>query len=326
MLPSLGDTVTGVSEQTLATVPRYLHTLRSYIFLGSRRFFLQSEMSSEGFTAPWLFFLTNVSIGAALAAGLVLIFDDKATGWDWDLYKVLFISSLVQDVLLLPCGLIAAWFAVQRVTAETLLTAYAYASAWRIATMPAIIYIFAMIDGRASSALLFYFALAMLLAYYMYLILGMAAHNFIEGRPRWSFAILCTLFFGLSQTLLAFVVFVPEDARNFLFSVMAQRITGKDAKVFHCDNAVINGTVQARDGDAMVWFEWGDSPALGQTTPPRHYLDDGPAFEPLVNLCENTKYYYRIAVKSTYGVSHGKIVTFMTPPCNKPVAGSEQIE
>lgn len=326
MLPPLGDTFSSLSEGTFAAIPRYLRTLRSYIFMGPRRFFLQSEVAPDQFMSPWTFFLTNVSLSAALAAGLVLVLDVNEPAWDWALYKILFVVSLSQDVMLLPCAFIAAWFAVQRISADTLLTPYAYASAWRVATMPALIYVFATLDRQASSRLLLYVALAMLLTYYLYLILGIAAHNFIEGRARWSFGILTVFFFGWFQVLVSFFIFVPEDARSYLTQSIENRITGRDSKVSHCDNAVINGNVKARGGDALVWFEWGDTPALGQRTPPRRYLDDGEAYEPLVNLRPNTKYYYRIALKSAHGVSHGRLVPFVTPSCDRPVTGSEDIE
>ena len=326
MLPPFGDKLSDVSDRTFAGMPRYLRTLSSYYFMGPRRFFLKSELASDVFMAPWRFFLINVSIGAALAAALVLLLDVKAAKWDWDLYKDLFVFALIQDLLLLPCGLIAAWLAVQRVSVEPLLIAYANASAWRLVTMPAFIYIAAAIGHRHSSETLGLLALAVLVAYDVYLILGMAAHNFIEGRARWSFVILTTLFLALSQGAIAVAFLVPEGARNFMLAAMDERITGKDRQVWHCDNAVIEGNVEARGNDTLVYFEWGDTPAMGHTTRPRRYLDDGPAFEPLVNLHENTRYYYRIAVKSTYGVSHGKVETFVTSACNKPVAGSEEIE
>jgi hypothetical protein len=326
LLPPLGDALSGLSDRTFAAIPRYLRTLRSYIFLGPRKFFLRTEVAPDEFMSPWLFFLSNVSLGAALAAALVILLDVNAKGWDWDLYKDLFVFSLVQDVLLLPCGLIAAWFAVQRVSAETLLTAYAYASAWRLATMPSLVYILAGLDRRASSPSLFFIASATLLAYYLYLILGIAAHNFIEGRARWSFGVLTVFLFALFQILIVVVVIVPADARKFLVDATESRLYGSVEEVMHCDNAVITGHVMARRGDALVWFEWGDTPALGQRTPPRRYLADGPAFEPLVNLRAQTKYYFRIAVQGTHGMSYGKTDVFVTPDCAAPVAGSAEIE
>jgi hypothetical protein len=326
LLPPLGETLSGLSHETFAAIPRYLRTLRSYIFLGPRKFFLRSEVEPNRFMSPWPFFLTNVSLGAALAATLALALDVNGPAWDWDLYKALLLTSIAQDVLLLPCGLIADWFALQRMSAETLLTAFAYASAWRVATMPSLVYVFGMLDRRAASASLAYIALAVLLAYDVYLILGIAAHNFMEGRARWSFALLTVIFFALLQGLVIFVFVVPADAREYLADATALRFTGKDSKTMHCDNAVINGQVNARGNDTLMWFEWGETPALGQRTPTRRYLDDGDAWEPLVNLRANTKYYYRIAVKSSYGVSHGKTNTLTTPDCTTPVAGSEEIE
>jgi hypothetical protein len=326
LFPPLGETLSGLSHETFAAIPRYLRTLRSYIFLGPRKFFLQSEVAPSRFMSPWPFFLANVSLGAALAATLAIALDAHETAWDWNLYKALLVVSIAQDVLLLPCALIAAWFALQRMSAETLLTAFAYASAWRLATMPSLVYVFAALDGRVSSAVLGYIALTMLLAYDVYLILGIAAHNFMEGRARWSFALLTVIFFTLLQGLIIFFFVVPADVREYLAKATAARLTGKDSKTVHCDNAVIEGQVTARGNDTLVWFEWGETAALGQRTSTRRYLDDGPAWEPIANLRANTKYYYRIAVKSTYGVSHGKTATFITPDCSTPVAGSEEIE
>jgi len=325
-LPLLDDVFSGLSAFTLAAIPRYLRTLRSYIFLGPRKFFLQSEVAPDTFMAPWSFFLVNVSLGAALAAAVELSASNGV--WDWDFYEGWFFLSLVQDLLLVPCAFIAAWLLVQRVSAETLLTAFAYASAWRLASLPAIAYIVLPLAHRHKSALLGFAALAILLAYAVYLILGMAAHNFIEGRARLSLGILTILFVSLIEIVGVYAFGPSSEARSYLMESIYSRFTGEEheTKVPHCDNAVLNGHVIARGGDALVWFEWGDTPAMTQRTRPRRYLDDSEVYEPIVNLRANTKYYCRIALHSAHGSSYGKVDTFLTADCSKPVVDSEEAE
>src|SRR5205807_7207780 len=105
------------------------HTAYLYL-LGPSQILSAIRSCARHIHAPWPFFLTNVSLGAALAAALTIVLDTHThtTAWNWDVYKGLFVASLLQDVLLLPCGFIAAWLLVQGVSAETLLTAFAYAS------------------------------------------------------------------------------------------------------------------------------------------------------------------------------------------------------
>jgi len=61
---------------------------------------------------------------------------------------------------------------------------------------------------------------------------------------------------------------------------------------------------------ASVWFEWGKTRSLGNTTPVRN------AFygfsESLVNLSPNTTYYYKAVVKNEFGLSDGSIIGFTT--------------
>lgn len=326
LLLPLGDAFSGLSHQTLSAVPRYLRTLRSYIFLGPRKFFLRTEVAPDTFMAPWPFFLVNVSLGAALAAAVELSASNGV--WDWDFYQGWFLLSLIQDLLLVPCAFIAAWLLLQRVSAETLLTAFAYASAWRLASLPAIAYIVLPLAHGHKSALLGFASLAILLAYAVYLILGMAAHNFIEGRARLSLGILTMLFVSMIEIGGIYTFGPSSEARDYLVESIYSRFTGDEpeSKVPHCDDAVLNGHVIARGGDALVWFEWGDTPAMSQRTRPRRYLNDSQVYQPIVNLRANTKYYFRIALKSAHGVSYGKIDTFVTADCDKPVVDSEDSE
>ena len=320
MPPTFGETLSKVSEGMLEAVPKYLSTLGTYFRRGPRGLFLQAELTPERYMAPWVFFLANAAIGASLA---VLVQESLTSGRALHLlvYRDWYELSLFSDLLFVPCGLIVAWLLVQRVSVRAVLCAFAYASAWRPLTLPALAYIFLAIDDHHSNKYFGLVALATLFAYEAYLIFGMAAHSFIEGPYRRSFVIL-TLVLGVETSIAIWFAILPTPTawRDLLTSI-DQNVNGTERRATaHCDSTIIEGTVQARGNDTLVWFEWGETPALGHRTPFRRYMEDGPAYEPLVNLQEHTRYYYRIAVKSTYGVSFGATDSFVTTDCYKPIS------
>jgi hypothetical protein len=320
MPPAFSETLAKVSEGTLEAIPKYLTTLWTYFTKGPRGLFLHAELSPERFMNPWAFLLVNASIGASLGV-LVQESMTPAQTVNSSVYQDWFEFSLLTDLLFVPAGLVVAWLLVQRVSVRALLSAFAYASAWRPLSVPALGYILLAIDGNSGNNYMGLLAFVTVLAYEVYLIVGMAAHSYIEGPYRRSFVIL-TLAIGTfcSSCIMFAQMPTPAAWRTLLKSIAEDAGGAPHRATAHCDNTVIEGTVQARGYDTLVWFEWGETPALGQHTSLRRYTDDGPAYEPLVNLREHTKYYYRIAVKSTYGVSYGETASFVTTDCYKPIS------
>jgi hypothetical protein len=320
MSPTFNDALAKVSEGTFEAVPKSLTTLWTYFTKGPRRLFLQAELSPERYMNPWAFLLANASIGASLAVLVQESMTSEKTV-QASAYRDWFEISLFCDLLFVPVGLIIAWLLVQRVSIRAVLSAFAYASAWRPLTLPALAYILLAADGNSGSEYVGLPALAVLFAYEAFLIVGMAAHSYIEGPYRRSFLILTFALGSFCSLSILFASLPTPAAWRTLLASIAENTNGTPHRATaHCDNTVLEGTVQARGYDTLVWFEWGETPALGQHTPMRRYVDDGPAFEPLVNLHEHTTYYYRIAVKSTYGVSFGETASFITADCYKPIS------
>jgi hypothetical protein len=86
-------------------------------------------------------------------------------------------------------------------------------------------------------------------------------------------------------------------------------------------SADVSGTVNARQGDAVVSFEYGPSTAYGFTAPGNPAMVFGnfamPISGTLSGLQPHTKYYYRIRAESDRGSANGAALTFIT--ANHPV-------
>jgi hypothetical protein len=78
---------------------------------------------------------------------------------------------------------------------------------------------------------------------------------------------------------------------------------------------IITGQVQTYGAETYAWFEWGETPNLGNETFKQRFTDDTIYEMLIVDLKENTTYYYRAMVSNIYGTTEGRINSFTTAPC-----------
>jgi hypothetical protein len=63
-----------------------------------------------------------------------------------------------------------------------------------------------------------------------------------------------------------------------------------------------------------VWFEWGTTPSLGQSSPHQVVSSTTTFNQGLTNLTPNTAYYFRAMAQNSNGTATGNILSFMTAP------------
>ncbi|TSD03731.1 MAG: Uncharacterized protein Athens071426_64 [Parcubacteria group bacterium Athens0714_26] len=83
------------------------------------------------------------------------------------------------------------------------------------------------------------------------------------------------------------------------------------------NSAVLNGAVNPNQGNTVVWFEYGNSTAFGNTTNSQNI---GSGTSPatvtanISGLNQNTNYYYRAVAQNPNGASYGNTINFTTLP------------
>ena len=87
--------------------------------------------------------------------------------------------------------------------------------------------------------------------------------------------------------------------------------------VLRCKSATLNGSVQTQGDETFAWFEWGETPDLGNSTIKQRFTDDTNYYQDLVGLEENTTYYYRAMVSNINGTAEGRVISFTTARCEK---------
>jgi hypothetical protein len=315
MLQMVGNPFSRLSDAAIEAIPRYLSTIWYYIRLRPRRFFLEYEQAPERFMAPWPFLLLNASIAAGLTFSIV---PGNATTppSTWQDYAEWSASSLFSYLFAVPCGAIAAWLIVKPVKASAMLAAFAFSSAWVPLYLPAFAYGLTrcIIDRTEYSPFWLLPGLVLIFMYWGYLVISLARANFIDGRHLVSFVLITVVLTVVCGTIISLAV----RTRPSTWTKVIEDIQSDDGDVVQysarCDNAIFSGSAYVGN-DALVWFEWGDTPALGRVTPKRRYLVEGPAYEPVFGLSPNTTYYNRLVGQSAFGVFKTRVRSFKTPPC-----------
>src|SRR3989338_3563468 len=91
-------------------------------------------------------------------------------------------------------------------------------------------------------------------------------------------------------------------------SVFAQTASG-----ITCNSVTLNGSVNINpSGTATeVWFEWGTTQSLGNSTTHQTMTTSGNFSQTLTTLSPNTTYYYRaVANNASSGTVQGSIISF----------------
>ena len=122
-------------------------------------------------------------------------------------------------------------------------------------------------------------------------------------------------FWRLATLAAAVTAVIGVVANTWLRLSPGERAT--DARlVEHCDRAVIRGWLKPNGGETFVWFEWGETPDLGNVTPKQRFREDAEFYQHLVGLKENTTYYYRAVLSGPEWSKNGYVWSFRTPPCS----------
>ena len=92
-------------------------------------------------------------------------------------------------------------------------------------------------------------------------------------------------------------------------------VTTNAANSVSQNSATLNGSVNPNNSATTIWFEWGTSQSLGNTT--GNQLVGSPnyttsVYGSLSNLAQNTTYYYRVVAQNSYGTTYGNILSFTT--------------
>ncbi|MBI5005191.1 MAG: hypothetical protein HZC03_01145 [Candidatus Lloydbacteria bacterium] len=110
------------------------------------------------------------------------------------------------------------------------------------------------------------------------------------------------------------VAFAPASAASL--SSSALYTTTDQAESINEESALVRGNVVSADNRivSQVWFEWGKTSALGNTTPLKNIgmVANVGVSESLFSLSSATRYYYRFAAKQGETTSYGAIETFTT--------------
>ncbi len=91
--------------------------------------------------------------------------------------------------------------------------------------------------------------------------------------------------------------------------------------------AILSGTVDSKNQSTIVTFEYGLSPAYGDTVPAVQspLIGDFPTTvtAEISELISDTTYHYRVVAQNDYGSAYGSDLTFFTSPSAPPAATTE---
>ena len=84
-----------------------------------------------------------------------------------------------------------------------------------------------------------------------------------------------------------------------------------------CNSATISAGIQTRGEETFAWFEWGETPNLGNVTIKQRFTEDTDYSQHLVDLKENTTYYYKAMGSDINGTEEGRVKSFTTARCER---------
>ena len=91
------------------------------------------------------------------------------------------------------------------------------------------------------------------------------------------------------------------------------------AESYHnaCNGRIITGEVQPNCVETFAWFEWGETPELGNVTIKQRFIDDAHYEQLLTDLKENTTYFYRVVASNINGTTKSNVNSFTTSRCER---------
>ena len=122
--------------------------------------------------------------------------------------------------------------------------------------------------------------------------------------PVWS-KVISGIILAIGTALIAYF-FLPSSIQhpNNLAESFQKTVAG-------CKSAKMFGGVTT-DEEVLVWFEWGETPNLGNATIKQRFDSSTEFYQDLVNLKENTTYFYTVVGESSAGKSGGRVRSFTT--------------
>lgn len=84
-----------------------------------------------------------------------------------------------------------------------------------------------------------------------------------------------------------------------------------------CNSIIIMGSVRPYCEETFAWFEWGETPDLGNMTTKQRFNNDANYHQYLTDLKENTTYFYRVVASNSKGTTTGNVKSFTTSRCER---------
>ena len=85
--------------------------------------------------------------------------------------------------------------------------------------------------------------------------------------------------------------------------------------VVGCNSATLYGSVYTDGNEILAWFEWGETPDLGNSTVKQRFYEDDDYYQDIVDLKENGTYYYKAIATNVFGRADSRVLTFTTGHC-----------
>jgi hypothetical protein len=141
------------------------------------------------------------------------------------------------------------------------------------------------------------------------------AHPVVGLRVLWHNRVWSKVIAGIIVAgIVAGVAYVlrPPSPTDPLDSAKSHHTT-----VVGCKNAKIFGYVMPNCEVTLAWFEWGETPNLGNVTIKQRFTDNTEDYQNLVDLKENTTYFYRAVASDSKATAWGTVKSFTTSRCER---------
>jgi hypothetical protein len=141
------------------------------------------------------------------------------------------------------------------------------------------------------------------------------AHPIVGLRALWRDKVVSAVIAGvIVAAIVAGVASVlrPPSPDDRLDSAKSYHTT-----VVGCKSAKIFGDVTPNGEETFAWFEWGETPNLGNVTVKQRFTDNTEYYQDFVDLKENTTYFYRAMAANTGSTAEGRVMSFTTARCER---------
>jgi hypothetical protein len=307
---------------------QYAETSRDFLIrVGPRRFAQEVRTSKHAYLKPFQFVVISLVISAVSAftvAAFMLVGSARETLFHIGVLGCLVITVGIwlENLFLIAAAKLATFVLGISAPISDLLDGYCYASVlfplFIIATEAALLG-----RGKAASVEVAIVSVVQLV------FLGLACvamTSFVSMHPRYSwrtsfgtFAIVMILSFAILAITdqLETPDFYEVHPLSAAERVLEHSFLAPHFSLPTCDSVTLIGDNQVNDAhdEVTVWFEWGETPALGNITVTQRFTTSTTYYQLVRGLKANTTYYYRSVGSSKNGSSKGQIISFTTSKC-----------